>query len=125
MLFALVEAATTDDHGPKQQEHLDRGSGSAARGLHSARVRSRLLSKSWAAEYGPRGGRVNAVSPGPTRTEGTASMGADLDALAAAAPAGRPATPHEIAESIVFLASRRSSFVHGAILPVDGGRAAA
>jgi NAD(P)-dependent dehydrogenase (short-subunit alcohol dehydrogenase family) len=91
----------------------------------SSKAALELLTKSWAAEYGPRGVRVNAVSPGPTRTEGTASMGEDLDALAAAAPAGRPATPHEIADSIVFLASRRSSFVHGAILPVDGGRVAA
>ena len=31
--FALVEAATTDDHGPKQQERFDRGSGSTTRGL--------------------------------------------------------------------------------------------
>jgi len=77
-----------------------------------------------AAEYGPSGVRINAVSPGPTRTEGTAAMGENLDALAAAAPAGRPASPQEIADSIVFLASQRSSFVHGAILPVDGGRVA-
>jgi NAD(P)-dependent dehydrogenase (short-subunit alcohol dehydrogenase family) len=83
-----------------------------------------LLTKSWAAEYGPRGVRVNAVSPGPTRTEGTAAMGEALDELAAAGPAGRPGSPEEIAEAIVFLATGRSSFVHGAVLPVDGGRVA-
>jgi NAD(P)-dependent dehydrogenase (short-subunit alcohol dehydrogenase family) len=83
-----------------------------------------LLTKAWAAEYGPRGVRVNAISPGPIRTEGTAGMGDDLDQLAAAAPAGRPGSAEEIAEAIAFLATDRSSFVHGAVLPVDGGRIA-
>ncbi len=81
-----------------------------------------LLTKSWAAEYGPAGVRVNAVSPGPTRTEGTAVMGPALDALAAQGPAGRPGTPEEVADGIVYLAA--ASWVHGAILPVDGGRIA-
>ncbi|MFC4021205.1 SDR family NAD(P)-dependent oxidoreductase [Micromonospora sp. GCM10011542] len=83
-----------------------------------------LLTKSWAAEYGPSGVRVNAVSPGPTRTSGTSGMGDDLDQLAAQAPAGRPGSAEEIAEAIAFLATDRASFVHGAVLPVDGGRVA-
>jgi NAD(P)-dependent dehydrogenase (short-subunit alcohol dehydrogenase family) len=83
-----------------------------------------LLTKAWAAEYGPQGVRVNAVSPGPTRTEGTAGMGDGLDDLALGGPAGRPGSPEEIAEAVAFLATDRSSFVHGAILPVDGGRLA-
>ena len=83
-----------------------------------------LLTKSWAAEYGPAGVRVNAVSPGPTRTEGTAAMGEALDQLASAAPSGRPGLPEEIAAAITYLASDAASFVHGAILPVDGGRIA-
>src|SRR5690348_3946226 len=83
-----------------------------------------LLTKSWSAEYGPSGVRVNAVSPGPTRTEGTADMGEALDQLASAAPAGRPGLPEEIASAAVYLASDEASFVHGALLPVDGGRIA-
>ena len=83
-----------------------------------------LLTKSWAAEYGPSGVRVNAVSPGPTRTEGTAGMGEALDQLADAGPAGRPAVPAEIAAAIVFLATDQASFIHGAVVPVDGGRIA-
>jgi len=83
-----------------------------------------LLTKTWAAEYGPSGVRVNAVSPGPTRTEGTDAMGEGLEQLAAQAPAGRPATADEIAEAIVFLATDRASFIYGAKLAVDGGRTA-
>ena len=83
-----------------------------------------LLTKSWAAEFGPAGVRVNAVSPGPTRTEGTAGMGDALDQLAASAPAGRAGQPEEIAAAITFLLTDQASFVHGVVLPVDGGRLA-
>ena len=91
--------------------------GASKAALHS-------LTQSWAAEYGPRGVRVNTVSPGPTRTPGTEPMGGVLDQLAAQAPLGHVAQPDEIAEAIVFLASDRASFVHGARLNVDGGRTA-
>jgi NAD(P)-dependent dehydrogenase (short-subunit alcohol dehydrogenase family) len=90
----------------------------------SSKAAINLLTKVWTAEYGHSGVRVNAVSPGPTRTEGTDAMGEGLERLAAEAPAGRPATADEIAEAIVFLATDRSSFIQGAKLPVDGGRTA-
>ena len=90
----------------------------------SSKAAINLLTKSWAAEYGHSGVRVNAVSPGPTRTEGTAIMGEGLEQLAAQAPAGRPASAEEIAEAIVFLATDQSSFIYGAKLAVDGGRTA-
>ena len=90
----------------------------------SSKAAINLLTKSWTAEYGASGVRVNAVSPGPTRTEGTDAMGEGVDRLAAEAPAGRPATADEIAETVVFLATDRSSFVQGAKLAVDGGRTA-
>src|SRR5438309_3136349 len=90
----------------------------------SSKAAINLLTKVWAAEYGPSGVRVNAVSPGPTRTEGTEAMGEGLEQLAAQAPAGRPATADEIAEAIVFLATDRASFIHGITLAVDGGRTA-
>lgn len=99
--------------------------GAAGMGLYGAsKAALVLLTKSWAAEFGPAGVRVNAVSPGPTRTEGTAAMGEALDQLAAAGPAGRPGQPAEIAEAITFLATDAASFIHGAVLPVDGGRIA-
>jgi NAD(P)-dependent dehydrogenase (short-subunit alcohol dehydrogenase family) len=90
----------------------------------SSKAAINLLAKTWAAEYGPRGVRVNAVSPGPTLTEGTQAMGEGLEQLAAQGPAGRPATADEIAEAIVFLATERASFIYGAKLAVDGGRTA-
>ncbi|SDW06513.1 SDR family NAD(P)-dependent oxidoreductase [Paenibacillus sp. CF384] len=90
----------------------------------SSKAAINLLTKAWAAEYGPSGIRVNTVSPGPTRTEGTEAMGEGLDQLAAQAPAGRPASADEIAEAVVFLATDRASFIHGANLAVDGGQTA-
>jgi NAD(P)-dependent dehydrogenase (short-subunit alcohol dehydrogenase family) len=84
-----------------------------------------LLTKAWAAEFGPRGVRVNSVNPGPTHTEGTAGISAMQDQLAARAPAGRAASAEEIAAAITYLASDDASYVNGAILPVDGGRTAA
>src|SRR5580693_2357945 len=91
----------------------------------SSKAALTLLTKAWAAEFGPNGVRVNAVSPGPTRTLGTEPMGSQLDVLASMAPAGRPAAPDEIASAIGYLAGDEASFVHGAVLDVDGGRNAA
>jgi NAD(P)-dependent dehydrogenase (short-subunit alcohol dehydrogenase family) len=101
------------------------GFGLAGMSLYgSAKAALNLLTKAWAAEFGPSGVRVNAVSPGPTRTEGTEEMGDAIDQLASAAPAGRVAAPDEIASAIVYLAGNDASFVHGVVLSVDGGRAA-
>jgi len=99
--------------------------GSSGMSLYgSSKAAINLLTKTWTAEYGPSGVRVNAVSPGPTRTEGTGAMGEGLERLAAQGPAGRPATADEIAEAIVFLATDRASFIYGAKLAVEGGRTA-
>lgn len=90
----------------------------------SSKAALQLLTKSWAAEFGPYGVRVNAVSPGPTRTEGTAGMGDGLDQLAATTPAGHPGNAEDVADAIVFLLSDSARHIHGAVLPVDGGRLA-
>jgi NAD(P)-dependent dehydrogenase (short-subunit alcohol dehydrogenase family) len=90
----------------------------------SSKAAVELMTKAWAAEFGPSGVRVNAVSPGPTRTEGTEVFGEGLDELASGGPAGRVASPAEIAAAIAFLVTEGSSFVQGAVLPVDGGRLA-
>ncbi|MFJ8476052.1 SDR family NAD(P)-dependent oxidoreductase [Kitasatospora sp. NPDC094011] len=101
------------------------GFGMAGMALYgSAKAAVALLTTAWAAEFGPRGVRVNAVAPGPVRTEGTAGMGEVLDQLAAAAPAGRPARPREVAQAIAYLAGPDAGFIHGTVLAVDGGHTA-
>src|SRR5690348_17938678 len=91
----------------------------------ASRAALELLTKAWAAEYGPSGVRVNAVAPGPTRTALMEGFPEEMvNQLAALAPAGRVAQPAELAAAIVFLASDDASFVHGVTLAVDGGRVA-
>ncbi|GLY99539.1 SDR family oxidoreductase [Actinoplanes sp. NBRC 103695] len=81
-----------------------------------------LLTKSWAAEFGPAGVRVNSVSPGPTRTPGSESLGEYLQQLAAQAPLGFVANPEDIAAAITFLVSDEARFITGTVLDVSGGR---
>ena len=100
--------------------------GQAGMAMYGAsRAALELLTKAWAAEYGPSGVRVNAVAPGPTRTRMMEAVPDEMvNQLAGLAPAGRAAQPEELAAAIVFLASDEASFVHGVTLAVDGGRAA-
>jgi NAD(P)-dependent dehydrogenase (short-subunit alcohol dehydrogenase family) len=90
----------------------------------STKAALELLTKTWAAEYGPEGVRVNAVAPGPTRTPGTEAMGDGLDQLASTLPLGRSASAQEIANAALFLGSDEASYVNGAVVAVDGGRTA-
>jgi NAD(P)-dependent dehydrogenase (short-subunit alcohol dehydrogenase family) len=101
--------------------------GQAGMAMYGAsRAALELLTKAWAAEYGPRGVRVNAVAPGPTRTRMMEEVPEEMvTSLALLAPAGRVAEPEELASAIVFLASDDASFIHGVTLAVDGGRVAA
>src|SRR5260370_28956688 len=82
----------------------------------SSKAAINLLTKVWTAEYGHSGVRVNAVGPGPTRTEGTDAMGEALERLAAEAPARRPGTAAAIANPLGFLAPNPSTFIQGAKL---------
>jgi NAD(P)-dependent dehydrogenase (short-subunit alcohol dehydrogenase family) len=51
-------------------------------------------------------------------------MGERLDQLASTLPLGRPASPQEIANAVLFLGSDEASYVNGAVVAVDGGRTA-
>jgi NAD(P)-dependent dehydrogenase (short-subunit alcohol dehydrogenase family) len=80
------------------------------------------LTRTWAAEFGVRGVRVNSVAPGPTKTEGVeAEWGDRNEELGRALPLGRTAEPEEIAHAVLFLASPRASFITGSTLHADGG----
>jgi NAD(P)-dependent dehydrogenase (short-subunit alcohol dehydrogenase family) len=84
------------------------------------------LTRAWAAEFGPAGVRVNAISPGVIRTpaldssNGTAEHPAE--AMMRGTPAGQSGTPEAVAHAAVYLASDEAAFVHGTVIEVDGGR---
>jgi NAD(P)-dependent dehydrogenase (short-subunit alcohol dehydrogenase family) len=81
-----------------------------------------LLTRSWATEFAARGVRVNAVSPGPTRTAGTETMlGEHIDMLGRGNLRGTVGEPEEIAAVVGFLASPESSYVNGSVFVADGG----
>jgi len=75
-------------------------------------------------EWANQGINVNALAPGYMATENTAALRADPDrsaAILARIPAGRWGLPEDLKGAVLFLASPASDYVHGAVLPVDGG----
>ena len=81
------------------------------------------LSRSAAAEFGPRRIRVNAIAPGPTPTDGANRVVSEeaWERRRARVPIGRLGTPQDVANAAVFLASDEASFITGDMLFVDGG----
>ena len=97
--------------------------GSAGQANYSASKSGLVgLARSIARELGSRSITANVVAPGPVATDMLAALSEDRrEALTAAVPLGRLASPDEIAGTIAFLASADAAFVTGAIIPVDGG----
>jgi len=93
----------------------------AAYGATKAALTS--LARSWAAEYGPAGIRVNAISPGPVYTN--AAKRELFDVWGKTTVLGRAGEPQEIADAIGFLASPRAGYITGTNIAVDGGSTAA
>jgi NAD(P)-dependent dehydrogenase (short-subunit alcohol dehydrogenase family) len=105
---------------------------SAAYGASKAALAQ--LSRSAAIDWGARGIRVNCIAPGSTDTamlhrviadlalrRGELSDSSNAGFQGGAVPLGRMAQPFEIAQAVVFLASDASSYITGAVIPVDGG----
>jgi NAD(P)-dependent dehydrogenase (short-subunit alcohol dehydrogenase family) len=101
--------------------------GSAFSGVYNAAKHGVVgLTKTAAVELGPKGIRVNCICPGFILTEIMGAAGAaSRPELHEKAALGRAGQPHEVGEVAAFLASDKASFVSGAIIPVDGGWAAA
>jgi len=81
---------------------------------------TRLLANEWAAK----GIGVNAIAPGYIETNNTAALRADVErssAILGRIPAGRWGAPSDIGNTAVFLLSGASNYMHGAVIPVDGG----
>lgn len=106
--------------------------GNANFSIYSAsKAAVRNLARSWILDLKGTGIRVNVVSPGPIHTAGLVELAGDdkaqqqglLDYLASTVPLGRVGKPEEIGKAVLFLATEESSFVNGAELFVDGGKA--
>ena len=102
----------------------------------AAKAALRTYSKSASKELGPKGVRVNIVSPGWIMTEASEELLKRLQAANGGTiedarrvvldglggiPIGRPADPHEVADLIAYLASDRAAAIHGAEFVIDGG----
>jgi 3-oxoacyl-[acyl-carrier protein] reductase len=80
------------------------------------------MARSISRELGGRGITANVVAPGFIDTEMTQALSDDLrKAYLASIPAGRFATPEEVAEVVRFVASPEAGYITGAVIPVDGG----
>ena len=82
------------------------------------------LTKALANEWAAGGVNVNAIAPGYIETDNTAALRADSDrarSIVERIPAGRWGTPEDLHGAVVFLAGVAARYVHGAVLPVDGG----
>ncbi len=77
------------------------------------------LTREMAADFGPRGIRVNAISPGEIDT---AILSPGTDKIVDQLPLRRLGTPEEVAKAIYFLCTEQSSYVHGAEIHINGGQ---
>jgi NAD(P)-dependent dehydrogenase (short-subunit alcohol dehydrogenase family) len=91
----------------------------------SAKAALQMFTRVAAAEWGPRGVRVNCVAPGLIATENAmkdfAANKLDVDAICARFPLRRAGRPEDVASAIVFLASDAAAYITGVTLPVNGG----
>ncbi len=96
--------------------------------VHSAAAKAGVLSltRTLAVEWAPHRIRVNAVAPGPIRTEGTdRQLWSDAglrERIAAGIPLGRFGAPEDVARAVEFLVDPGAQYITGEVLTVDGGQ---
>jgi NAD(P)-dependent dehydrogenase (short-subunit alcohol dehydrogenase family) len=125
--FALQALAPTLSDGARvvlTTTVLSRSYFYGATALSASRAGLAVVLRTFANELVPRGIRVNAVSVGPIETPAWEKAGAteeDKAGVRSQVPLRRLGRAEEVAQAVLFLASSRSSFVHGQELAVDGG----
>lgn len=83
------------------------------------------LTKVIAGEYGRENIRINAIAPGTNETPMVMAYPKEaIEQMAESVPMGRLGQPHEVADVVCFLLSEESSYIHGAVISIDGGAAA-
>ena len=99
------------------------GGGVGALAYSSAKAAVSTMTKGLTKEFGPQGVRVNCISPGTIDTGYHRAFSTEegLAGVRAATPVGRLGTADEIADLVVYLASERSSFLHGQTIEINGG----
>jgi 3-oxoacyl-[acyl-carrier protein] reductase len=99
------------------------GGGPGATIYSAAKAAVSAITKGWAKEFAPKGIRVNAVSPGTVdnyfhEKHSTPEM---LKTMVVATPVGRLGTNEEVADTILFLCSNASRYIHGQTIEINGG----
>src|SRR5207244_1225424 len=99
------------------------GGGPGATVYAAAKSSISAMTKGLAKELAPKGVRVNAVSPGTVDNDFHAQFSTRqiLDSVVAQTPAGKLGANEEIADTILFLCSNASRFIHGQTIEVNGG----
>lgn len=91
----------------------------------AAKAAIQMFTRVAAAEWGPKGVRVNCVAPGmiatPNASKDFEQSGLDIAAFSQNFPLRRVGQADEVARAILFLVSDASSYITGAVVPVDGG----
>lgn len=129
MKYQLPAMLSTDDDRPKAVVNM-----ASVAALHpitnlAAYVAGKSaiigLTKVAALDYADRGVRVNVVAPGPILTHHLHAAGEEAQRLAGlSTPMRRIGTVEEVARTVLWLCSPASSFINGAVVPIDGGQGA-
>jgi NAD(P)-dependent dehydrogenase (short-subunit alcohol dehydrogenase family) len=124
--FVVNEMLKTDGGAIVNTASLGGLVGIPTLGVYSATKHAIVgLTKAIAGEYGRENIRINAIAPGTNETPMVKAYPKEaIEQMAEAVPMGRLGQPHEVADVVCFLLSDEASYIHGAVISIDGGAAA-